>query len=173
MKASEILIYIGYFILLCMAFILLKFVSEFDYHLRKDKIEYLIDWEEEFKSMEGEKLVLKPNSDIVTIGIPMSDSKTGYIDIVTRAKTSKGCDNIIYLRDMEREIDNKVIASGSLDTITFRSHRADGSEIFSLQDSLLLDFGVVVQDSSQISEGHYFDVLNITVHKLKVQKPIF
>ena len=136
-------------------------------------MEYVEEWEEDFKSIDGKKLALRPDSEKVSVGIPMSDSKRGYIDIVTRAKISRGLSNIIYLRDMDRELSKKVVTSGSLDTITFRSHKADGSEIFSLQDSLIIDFDIVAQDSSQTSEGHYFDILNVKVHKLKIQKPIF
>ena len=159
--------------MLCFAFVLLKFVSEFDYQLRKDKVEYVIHIPEDFKSKGDKKLALYPGSETTRIDIQRCDSEVGYIDIVARAKTSLCCDNIIYLRDKDLEVSRKVVSSSTTDTITLRSHDNSGAEIFNLKNALSIDFDIVIRDSSRVLEGHYFDILDIKVHELKIQKPIF
>lgn len=164
--------FVGYFVLLGLALVLLKFVSEFDYQLRKDKIEYIITWEENFKSDKGKKLVLHAESEKISIMTESKGGQSGRLEVITHAIIA-GCDNIIRLKTDNKIIERKNVTSSELDTIIFRSHNLDGFQKFDLKDTLYVDFEVVVRDSTLIQDGQTFEISNIKLFEQKEQKPIF
>jgi len=164
---------IGYVVLLLLAIVLLKFVSEFDYQLRMDKIEYAVKWQEDFKSEKWERLSLNPQSEKVTIKVPPIDTTSGYIDIITLVKSGEGGDNMITLRDAEKVLSKKIVEFTKSDTIRFKSHTEESQELISLKDTMYLDFEVLVRDSSLLKSKYAFEVIDIKLFQLKKQKPIF
>lgn len=162
---------IGYFILICLAFVLLKFVSEFDYQLRKDKVEYAVKWREDFKSEKWEQLSLDSDSRKASVMVPPIDTTHGSIEIITKSESTG------YVNTITLKVENKVLSKKNVqakrDTIRFNTHNIEGQQTLIMKDTMHLDFEMGSKDSTLVKAGHTFKILGIKLYQLKKQEPFF